>query len=47
MPALAAAVETAPVVRKLGGADYAQILSAMRQFTAQRSEDTPDELWLL
>lgn len=47
MPALAAPVETAPVVRKLGGADYVQILSAMRQFTAQRSEDTPDELWLL
>ena len=47
MPALAAPVETTPVVRKLGVADYAQTLSAMRQFTAQRSEGTPDELWLL
>lgn len=41
-PAVAAAV-----VRKLGLVGYAQALAAMRQFTAQRSEDTPDELWLL
>ena len=40
-------VETAPVVRELGLVDYAQSLVAMRQFTAQRSDDTPDELWLL
>jgi lipoyl(octanoyl) transferase len=40
-------VGTAPVVRELGPVDYAQTLAAMRQFTAQRSDDTPDELWLL
>ena len=40
-------VDTAPLVRKLGRVDYAETLSAMRQFTAQRSEETPDELWLL
>ncbi len=40
-------VDTAPVVRTLGRMDYAQALAAMRQFTAQRTEETPDELWLL
>lgn len=40
-------VDTAPLVRKLGRVDYAETLSAMRQFSAQRSEETPDELWLL
>ena len=44
---IAAPVDTAPLVRKLGRVDYAEALSAMRQFTAQRSEETPDELWLL
>lgn len=42
-----AAIDTAPVVRRLGCVDYTQTLAAMRQFTAQRSADTPDELWLL
>lgn len=40
-------VGIAPAVRELGLVDYAQSLVAMRQFTAQRSDDTPDELWLL
>ena len=40
-------VDIAPVVRKLGRVDYAEALAAMRLFTAQRSEETPDELWLL
>lgn len=44
---VAAPVDTAPLVRKRGRVDYAEALAAMRQFTAQRSDDTPDELWLL
>jgi lipoyl(octanoyl) transferase len=36
-----------PVLRKLGLVDYEEALRAMRGFTAQRGEDTPDELWLL
>lgn len=40
-------VHAAPVVRKLGCVGYAQALAGMRQFTAQRTEATPDELWLL
>lgn len=47
MLAVAAPVDTAPVLRRLGRADYAPTLFAMRQFTAQRSEETADELWLL
>lgn len=47
MPDAAAPVDVAPVVRRLGRVDYAEALAAMRQFTAQRSEETPDELWLL
>ena len=34
-------------VRKLGRADYAATLERMRAFTAARTEETPDELWLL
>lgn len=33
-------------VKFLGRADYAPTLAAMRGFTANRGEDTPDELWL-
>ena len=47
MLAVAAPVDTAPVLRRLGRADYAPTLFAMRQFTAQRSEESADELWLL
>ena len=32
--------------RFLGQADYAPTLQAMQQFTAQRSAQTPDELWI-
>lgn len=34
-------------VRKLGRVEYLPTLETMRAFTAQRSEGTPDELWLL
>lgn len=34
-------------VRQLGVADYQQVWHAMQQFTDQRNEQTPDELWLL
>lgn len=34
-------------VRWLGDADYEKTLAAMREFTDQRSADTPDELWFL
>ena len=40
-------VATAARVRKLGRVDYASALDAMRRFTAQRTAETPDELWLL
>jgi lipoyl(octanoyl) transferase len=35
------------VVRHLGRVEYEPIWRAMQAFTAQRSPDTPDELWLL
>lgn len=35
------------IVRRLGRADYLHTWHAMREFTAQRSEDTEDELWLV
>lgn len=38
---------TAPLVRRLGTAPYAQTLQRMREFTDARDADTPDELWLL
>ncbi len=38
---------TAPMVRTLGQVAYTQALAGMRQFTAKRNEETPDELWLL
>ena len=34
-------------VRRLGLASYVPTLEAMRRFTAERGESTPDELWLL
>ena len=34
------------VVRELGQAPYAATFEAMRQFTAERTESTPDEVWL-
>lgn len=38
---------TAPVVRYLGRVDYEPTWRAMQAFTAQRTADTPDEIWLL
>ncbi|TDG12511.1 lipoyl(octanoyl) transferase LipB [Seongchinamella unica] len=35
------------LVRRLGVAQYQPVLDAMREFTDQRGEQTPDELWLL
>lgn len=43
----AAVLESAVAVRALGRIDYADALAAMRLFTSQRSEETPDELWRL
>ncbi len=34
-------------VRRLGLAEFQPVYAAMRQFTASRRRDTPDELWLL
>ncbi|MBF0219784.1 MAG: lipoyl(octanoyl) transferase LipB [Gammaproteobacteria bacterium] len=34
-------------IRQLGIADYLPVYHAMRDFTAQRQPDQPDELWLL
>ena len=35
------------IIRRLGRVDYAPTLQAMQAFTASRTADTPDELWLL
>jgi lipoyl(octanoyl) transferase len=35
------------VVRALGRADYVPTWNAMREFTAKRGADTPDELWIV
>jgi lipoyl(octanoyl) transferase len=43
---LASVLQQVRVVR-LGLAEYAPTLDAMRAFTARRGADTPDELWLL
>jgi lipoyl(octanoyl) transferase len=40
-------VATAARIRKLGRVGYASTLNAMRRFTAHRTAETPDELWLL
>jgi lipoyl(octanoyl) transferase len=37
----------APAVRRVGVTEYAAAYDAMRDFTARRTADTPDELWLL
>ena len=34
------------LVRRLGRADYAATWRAMQEFTARRTADTPDEIWL-
>lgn len=38
---------SAPIVRRLGTADYEEVWRAMRDFVAGRGPHTPDELWLL
>lgn len=38
---------TASVVRRLGRLDYERAEPMMRSFTASRSADTPDEIWLV
>jgi lipoyl(octanoyl) transferase len=35
------------IIRNLGLVDYAHTYAAMRQFSAERDAQTPDELWLL
>jgi lipoyl(octanoyl) transferase len=35
------------IVKRLGLVEYAPALEAMRAFTAGRTDDTPDEIWLL
>ena len=35
------------LVRRLGLVPYQPVLDAMREFTDQRDDDSPDELWLL
>ena len=37
----------APILRRRGRVDYAPVWQAMQDFTAARTEDTPDELWLV
>jgi lipoyl(octanoyl) transferase len=37
---------TEPVLRRLGRVDYEPTFAAMRRFTAQRDDATPDEIWL-
>ena len=37
----------APLIRHLGLTDYASAYDAMRRFTAERGQATPDELWVL
>lgn len=34
------------IIRRLGRADYPETFAAMQDFTATRSDDTADELWL-
>lgn len=40
-------LDMAMVVRKVGRVRYEESLAEMRRFTAGRSDDTPDELWVL
>lgn len=38
---------TAPIIRRIGLVEYLPTEAAMKQFTATRDADTPDELWLV
>lgn len=44
---MSAALAPPLVVRALGRADYVPTWQAMREFTARRDADTPDELWIV
>ena len=37
---------TAPILRRLGIVDCGETIAAMRDYTATRDADTPDEIWL-
>jgi lipoyl(octanoyl) transferase len=39
-------IPVAPLVRRLGRVGYAETVDAMRRFSEERGEDTPDEIWL-
>jgi len=43
----APSLETYAIVRYLGLQDYADTLQKMQQFNAQRTAETPDEIWVL
>ena len=45
-PGSAPRAASSPVVRHLGLSDYETTWRAMREFTAARTSDTPDEIWL-
>ena len=36
-----------PVVKRLGRVDYEPTFQAMQDFTATRTAETPDELWVV
>ena len=36
-----------PVVKRLGRVDYEPTFQAMQDFTAGRTAETPDELWIV
>lgn len=40
-------VALAPRIKSLGLTDYAAVLARMREFTAHRDAETPDELWVV
>ena len=39
-------MSAAPCVRRLGRVDYEPTWQAMLDFTAERTDETPDELWI-
>jgi lipoyl(octanoyl) transferase len=45
--AMDAVTRAEPHVRRLGRADYETVWHAMRDFTAGRTDDTADEIWLV
>jgi lipoyl(octanoyl) transferase len=45
--ALPRAARAAPLLRRLGLVEYAPTYEAMQRFTAARTPDTPDEIWIV